>query len=87
MADARAVALIEAAVIASSVLEVHDRAELEIIRRHVSTPALGLALAMVEHEAEFAPRWRAAGTDWMARAEVLRDAVLFVLTPENRGDA
>jgi hypothetical protein len=77
-----AVALAEAGTIASSVLEVRDARELEIVRRHASAVALALALLLLEFDTEFAPRWRAAGSDWMGQADVLHDALMFVLTPE-----
>ena len=81
-------ALITAGVIASSFLEIDDPTTLKAISDAVSVPALGLALLMVEMDASFASRWEAAGTDWMAQAAVLREALLFVLTPEQRrGDA
>lgn len=63
-------------------LEIQDPADLATVRRCVLPSVIALALLMVEADAEFAPRWAAAGTDWLARGDLLHEALLFLLTPE-----
>lgn len=81
-------ALVEAGVIAAQFLEL-DAADLAVVERCVPTAVLALALLFVETDPVFSPRWRAAGSNWVDKAEVLRDALIYVLTPEQapRADA
>jgi hypothetical protein len=74
-------ALIEAGVLAAGWLELEPR-ELAIVRDSLSDAVFALALAMLEADPDFAPRWHAAGEDWVKRGAVLREAVLWVVTPE-----
>lgn len=74
-------ALATAGAMAAMFLEVTEPIELAIVERCVPATAVALALLMVEVDEEFAPRWLAAGSDWMARGEVLRDALLYILRP------
>ena len=74
-------AMIEAGAIAALFLEATP-ADLMVVERTVNTGALALAILFCEVDAEFHPRWVAAGADWVKQAEVLRDALLYVLTPE-----
>lgn len=80
--------LIEAAVEASTFLEVRDPAVLKAVGDIVSPTALGLARVVAKQDPAFASRWKVAGADWMAQAHILHEALLFVLTPDGqRGDA
>ena len=73
--------LIEAAVMAASFLELGP-ADLAVVDRCVPDAVVALALVTVEHDAAFGPRWRDAGDDWVERGTVLRDALIWVLTPD-----
>jgi hypothetical protein len=75
-------ALAAAGAQAAMMLEVRDPAELATVERCVPPAVIGLALLMVEADPVFAPRWASAGTDWVARGEILHEALIFLLTPE-----
>lgn len=66
---------------ASATLEL-EPTEIAELERLLPAPVIALALLLVEADPEFAPRWQAAGADWTKRAEVLRDAIVWVVTPE-----
>lgn len=76
-------ALADAGAQAAMMLEVDDPAELATIQRCIPPAMLGMAILMVEADSLFAVRWAAAGADWMVRGEILHEALLYLLTPED----
>lgn len=63
-------------------LELRNPAELALVERCLPPAVVSMSLLMVETDPVFAPRWTAAGEDWVTRGEVLRDALIYLLTPE-----
>jgi hypothetical protein len=55
---------------------------LKYVEASLPPAVVGLALLMVETDAEYSPRWVAAGTDWTARGQLLHEVILYLLTPE-----
>lgn len=53
--------------------------DLEVIRRALPAPLLAFILEFAQEEKGFRDRWQKA--DWLTRGELLREALLFVLTP------
>ena len=76
-------ALATAGAMAAMHLEIKDPLLLRYVEASLPGAIVGLALLMVETDAEYSPRWIAAGTDWMARGQLLREVILFLLTPES----
>src|SRR3972149_3217135 len=52
------------------------------VRACVPPKVLALAILVAEADVEFADRWAAAGTDWVARGALLHEALVFLLTPD-----
>jgi hypothetical protein len=63
-------------------LEIKDPLLLRYVEASLPPAVVSLALLMVETDAEYSPRWIAAGTDWMARGALLHEVILYLLTPE-----
>jgi hypothetical protein len=75
-------ALASAGAMAAMSLEIRDPLLLTYVEASLPPAVVGLALLMVETDAEYSPRWTAAGSDWMARGQLLHEAILYLLTPE-----
>jgi hypothetical protein len=78
----QAEALSAAGATAAMSLEIKNPLLLRYVEASLPPAVVALALVMVESDPEYAPRWTAAGTDWMARGQLLHDVILFLLTPE-----
>jgi len=74
--------LAAAGAITTGGLKLRDPADLATVRACVPPKVLALAILVAEADVEFADRWAAAGTDWVARGALLHEALFFLLTPE-----
>lgn len=75
-------AMLDAAVEAVSGMELGP-VDLAVVDRALNPAVVALAILMCEVDTvSFAERWHRAGDDWVERGVVLRDAILYVLTPE-----
>lgn len=73
-------ALVDAAVEAAMDLELPPN-EVAHVAALLPSPVFAMAWLLITQDPELRQRWNAAGDDWVARGGVLREAVLFVVTP------
>ena len=80
----RARAITEICQMLATAESIKDPAELAIVERCLPPAAVALALTMAEGDPQWGPRWAAAGTDWVERGQILHEAILFILRPEEQ---